>query len=240
MGQEGEAVLRAARQILIITAIAVCGAFECAFAAVTLGDEIRSELGKVFPGARIELSSEIRMIRGELPVKVKSIRFISDNLRGEAIFALQGENKQGVSVDTEVSAGFLAWTPAWIAARRILPGERLSPELFNLREVNVATGLPRELRGVILPKTVDVSQLEARQTVLEGQFAVTTGVRKVPDIRRGDAVRIHIRSGGLTVTTSGVSEEPAYYDSNLRVLTTKTKRELVGKLTKDGVVEVRL
>ena len=33
---------------------------------------------------------------------------------------------------------------------------------------------------------------------------------------------------------------PAYADETVRVVTTKTKKELVGKLGSDGIVEVRL
>jgi flagella basal body P-ring formation protein FlgA len=104
----------------------------------------------------------------------------------------------------------------------------------------VAAGQPFEYRGVILNKDVDVRGLESRQTILEGQFVTSTAVQRVPDVRRGDAVRIHLVSEGLSLVTTGAADEPGFLDGQVRVITSKSKRQLVGRLQRDSVVEVRL
>ena len=205
-----------------------------------LSDVVREELSKVFNGARIELTGQIRLVRSALPSRVEKVTYVNDNQRGEAVFNLLYAGSDEALEQTELRVPFSAAVTAWVAKRRIQPGEALAPELFRMEDVNVALGLARDLRGAIVPATTSLGGLEARQTIIEGQFVVSTAVRKIPDIRRGDSVRLQIYSGGLAISTSGISEEPAYLDEQVRVMTAKTKRELTGRLRADRTVEVRL
>ncbi len=193
---------------------------------------VTSELAKLYPGARVELTGSIRWIRGNLPSQAKRVRILFETGKGEVQF-IANEESEGV-------VSFAAWMIAWVAVRRVHPGEHLSRDSFVLQEVNVSSGMAHEYRGVILSKDSDLSHLEARQTILEGQFALTTGVQKIPDVRRGEALRIKVISGDLILSTQGIAEEPAYLDQQVRVMTTKTKRDLVGKLCPNGEVEVKL
>jgi len=188
-------------------------------------------------GSRVELTSNIRWSRGSLPGKTDSVSIISETPRGEVQFAVRGESARDYA---EGWVTFAAWVPARVAIRRIHPGEKLSPDLFAAQEVNIASGMPYEYRGVIFPRDARVDGLEVRQTVLEGQFLTTSAVQRVPDIRRGEPVKIHLKSGDLTLTTHGVAGEPAYISGQVRVMTGKTKRELIGQLRDGGVVEVSL
>jgi flagella basal body P-ring formation protein FlgA len=85
-----------------------------------------------------------------------------------------------------------------------------------------------------------IANYEAIQTIMEGQFLVTSSFRKVPDVRRGDSIRVNIVSNGLILMALGTSEESGYINHSIRVRTGKTKRELVGKLLPGGVIEVKL
>lgn len=196
---------------------------------------LSAELAKRFPGARIELASPIRWV-GTPPAAPVSAAILAMNPRGEVQFTA----RDVASGASEAWVSFRAWVPAQVANRRILPGERLSAESFTVQEVNVATGLGHEYRGVILPPAVGLSGLESRQTILEGQFLISSAVQKVPDVRKGDLVRIQIRSGALNVSTLGTAEEPGYLNARIRVMASKTKREFVGQLVSGGIVEVQL
>ncbi len=197
---------------------------------------IRDELSKKIADSRVELRSDISWVQKPLQSAAQSVSLIEENARGEAHFLAR-------AASGEVAEGwvrFSAWLSAPVAIRRILPGERLSSDLFSVREVDVSVGLNREYRGAILPAKTDFSTLEARQTVMEGTFPVSNGVRKIPDVRSGDAVRLHIVSGALVLSTQGTATEAAYLNSRVRVISAKNKREFVGELKSDGVVEVRL
>jgi flagella basal body P-ring formation protein FlgA len=200
---------------------------------------MRQELSKSFPEARIELMGDVAWTRGawspEESAAAPRVRLTSLSPRGDARFTVSSE--QGTS---EAMVRYAAWVPARIAIRRIHPGEKLGSELFSLQDVNVATGQGYEYRGVILSKATELSTLQSRQTVLEGQFLTSTAVEKIPDVRRGDVVRIELNAGELQLTTQGVAEEPAYLNTQVRVMAGKTKRELVGMLKPNGVVEVNL
>lgn len=205
--------------------------------AEELKNKVILQLSKIYLGARIELMQPIQWVQGAMPEILQDPLTVHEEAgRGEARFIISS-NKGG-----EVSQGwvkFAAWVPAYVAAKRIHVGERLSAELFVEQEINVAVGQAREFRGVILSPEMDVSDLESRQTIVEGQFLVGSAVRKVPDIRKGDSIRIQLVSGSLTLSTSGVAQEPAYLNGRIRVMTSKTKRELVGKLVSGGFVEVK-
>jgi flagella basal body P-ring formation protein FlgA len=111
---------------------------------------------------------------------------------------------------------------------------------MKLQEVNVASGLAHEYRGILLSSAEDLSRLEARQTLLEGGVVTATAVRRIPDLRRGDAVRIEVISGDVHLSAPALALEPGVINQKIKVQTLKTKRELVGLLRSGGTVEVRL
>jgi flagella basal body P-ring formation protein FlgA len=211
-----------------------------AASAAGVSELAREQLEQAYPGARIAVAiGEVSCPGGEAPRNAAKATLALDSGRGYARFALQGAGIQAQSV-TECWVRFSALMPAWVAKRRILPGEKLSQDSFERKEIDVAQGMAREMRGLLL--TTDLTQvaLESRQTILEGQPALSNAVQQTPDIRRGDALRIRMLSGGVILSTAGTAEEPAYLQSPVRVITQKSKRQLVGKLVESGVVEVRL
>lgn len=200
---------------------AVNGAYQAA---------IKRELSKRYPEARIAISA---MRCTGVANDLSAVVLKNMTARGEAQFGF-GAN----AADCWVS--YSALVPAHIALKRVMPGESLRPEMFITQDVNVATGTAFEYRGVVLSANHSLSGLETRQTVLEGQFLTSTAVQRMPDVRRGDSVRVHLLSGGLTVSTLGMAQEPGYVNGRVRVTTAKTKREFVGTLSEGGVVEVNL
>jgi flagella basal body P-ring formation protein FlgA len=121
-----------------------------------------------------------------------------------------------------------------------MPGDSISDSQFTVQEIDIASGLNREIRGLILSPTANLARLETRQTILEGQPLLSSQVRKMPDVRSGDAVRIELVSGSLTLTTLGTVSEPGFLNEQIHVMSQKTKRELIGTLLPDHVVEVKL
>ncbi|MBI3534437.1 MAG: flagellar basal body P-ring formation protein FlgA [Deltaproteobacteria bacterium] len=131
-------------------------------------------------------------------------------------------------------------TFVWLAQKKIYPGEKLNPNFCQIKEIDVSQGLEKEFKNNFLSKEVNPSTLEARQTILEGQVIQISWVQKIPDVRRGDVIQIKLISGGIVLTTFGTIEEPSYVNSEVKVLSAKTKRLLSGTLINNKVVEVRL
>jgi flagella basal body P-ring formation protein FlgA len=202
-----------------------------------LDSRIKKEISKSYAGARIDLLSDVKWTVGNPLVNPRNILIMSDDGKGNLRFSTTDSQTGSYS---EGWISFAAWLPAKVALQRIRPGQALSADLFVTQEVNVSTGQAREYRAVILQDDLDLARLEATQTILEGQFLLSTGIKRTPDIRRGDTVRIHLISGDLTLTTSGIAEEPAYLSSQVKVMTGKSKRELQGSLLPGGIVEVKL
>jgi flagella basal body P-ring formation protein FlgA len=198
---------------------------------------LQAQLAKAYPEAKVEITSTLHLTRGKAIPENPVVHVLNETARGEVVFSVTGESAADYA---EGYATFSAWTEARVAIRRIHPGETLTPDLFVSQNVNVAQGMAREYRGVILEKGESVSGLQSRQTILEGQLLTSSAVERTPDLRRGDTVQIHLINGAFELSTLGVAEEPAYLGGNVRVMASKTKRELVGLLRKDGVVEVKL
>lgn len=198
---------------------------------------LRQELARKHPGARIDLKSDIRWVKGTMPAAPTAVTVILETPKGEVNFAARDDR---AGTYAEGWSSFAAWMPVRVALKRFSPGEKIQAEKFVVQDVDVATGLAYELRGILMPAEGPLESLEVRQTILEGQMLASTAVQRVPDIRKGDSVRIHLMSGTLKLTTQGVASEPAFLAQAIRVMTSKTKRELVGTLREGGIVEVRL
>jgi flagella basal body P-ring formation protein FlgA len=204
---------------------------------------IEAEISAAYPGAAIELHGELQCLRGVLPTSMSSVKYLGENGRGEAQLQIRGVTDAGDVATIAVCEGmvpFSAMMPALVAIRRVSPGEKIDPANFMRKSVDVARGQAREMRGLIYPESDPLEGVEARQTILEGQFLTSPAIQRMPDVRKGDAVSIRILTGDLTLTVRGTAEEPAYLDGRVKVLSGKTKRELVGLLRQGSIVEVKL
>ena len=203
----------------------------------SVDSKLKQELAKDYPNAKIELSNDIHWTSSAVPSDVSTIHIRSQSPRGEVTFSVQDQSGDSAA---EGWCTFSAWVQARVAVKRVLPGQPVTEDQFRIQDVNLASGMAHEYRGVILEPNAKLASLETRQTIIEGQILLSSAVQRIPDVRRGDAVRIQVISGELTLTTAGTAEEPAYLNGRVRVIAGKAKKELVGKLTQAAVVEVTL
>lgn len=219
----------------LILASLAARADEAAAPAPTLLEQARQALAQKYPQARVEITGEIQRVRGALPASADRVSLLGENGRGEAtLLAVTGETS------AEIRVSYLAWIFARVANRRIMPSEALTEASFLKREVNLSEGQAFVYRGVILPASEEVARLETRQSILEGQFLTQSAVQRIPDLKRGDWVKIQLNSGDLQLSTTGNAAEPGFTRGLVKVITTKSKRELAGTLRPDGIVEVKL
>lgn len=225
--------------------VALCGPWLVgrAFAddgEIGIEQRLTTELQARWPGTRVVLNDAPTWDNPSGFAEVvaagnSSIQILSDQGQGEVHFAV-GAGRSRVSG----KAVFSALKTAWIPSRRIQPAEALHESDFTLREVDVSRSPVREMRGILLEPTTHLEKLEARQTLLEGTPVVSTAVQLQPAVKRGASLRVEITSGEIILSTQATAMENGTTGSNLRIMTDKQKRELVGKLREDGVVEVSL
>jgi flagella basal body P-ring formation protein FlgA len=189
---------------------------------------VKKEISRAYGGARVELLDSIQWMNKKEPQSVFSISITGDDGRGKVRIAVK-ETENGFSLEGWVR--FSAWVNARIAVKRIHPGEVLNPEYFTEQDIDISNGMARDKK---------LTKLEAIQTILEGQFLTNSAIQNMPDLRRGDSVRVHLISGGLVLSTLGIAEEPGYVNHQIRILAGKSKRELLGLLQANGVIEVKL
>jgi hypothetical protein len=208
-----------------------------------LSSLVQSTLSEKIAGTEIRIPS-LKKLAAQKAIteftEIKSLRLVEDRPSGTAVFEVIGLDQDQKEKSEMIQTPYEAWKKVPVANKRIYPNSRLKNEDFKISEVNVATGMAREYRGIMLPADSNFNQLQTKQTILENQFVVSTAVEKQPDLRKGDTVKLLLVSGDLTLTTQAVAEEPASVGDRIRVMTVKSKREIVGKVSEDHSVEVSL
>ncbi len=198
---------------------------------------LKGQIKKLYHCDEVTLIGSIKWLRGDILASVDEVTVLNDDSNGSIHFTVMDKVAGNSS---EGSVSFSAWILAKVAVRRIYPGELLSLDAFISKKIDLSVGLGHEYRGDIVQANIELKNLESIQTIIEGQFLVKSAIRKTPDIRRGDSVRIHLISGDLTLATVGIAEESGYLSHQIRVMTRKEKRQLLGLLRSGHVVEVPL
>lgn len=204
-----------------------------------LKEKILSLIGEKIPKAEIRISNLDSLLKtAELKnlEDISSVRFAEDRENGVGVFEIV--STQGDQVKVQIP--YEAWIQVPVAARKIYPNNRLKQEDFRMEAVNLSKGIARNYRGSIILDLTKLVQMETRQTILEGQFVPETAVRKTPDVRKGETVKLEIHSGEMSLFTSAVTLDVAVFGDVIHVITYRTKREMSGILRSDRTVEVRL
>jgi flagella basal body P-ring formation protein FlgA len=208
-----------------------------------LSDLMKTALTEKIAGAEVRIPS-LEKICSQRPLsdysEVTRVRLVEDRPNGIALFEVSGRTASGTDQADLVQTPYSAWKRALVAKHRIYPNTKLKKEDFTVSEVNVATGSAREYRGVMVPAGTELSGLQSRLSILENQMVTTPAVEKSPDLKRGDLIKLDLVSGELTLSTQATAVESALIGDRVKVLTTKTKKEMVGTLREDHSVEVRL
>lgn len=211
--------------------------------AEELSQKISQHLSDKIPQARIQLPS-LQKVAALSPLDeiatLNATRLMEDKPNGVAVVEVIGTSEGGREIRQIIQTPYEAWMRVPVANKRIYPNTKLKAEDFRVQEINVATGMPREYRGAMLEGDASIDKLESRQTILEGQFVTRNAVQKQPDIRKGEMVKLELVSGELSLVTQAIVQEPGSVGERIRVLTLKTKKEIVGKVRADRSVEVSL
>jgi len=194
-------------------------------------------------GAEIRIPSLTKLC-GQAPLSdyhsVTKARLVEDRPNGVALFEITGLGMDGIEKSDLIQTPYSAWRRVIMPTHRIYPNTKLKNDDFRTSEVNVATGSAREYRGVMVSAGIDFTGLQSKQTLLENQFVVTTAIEKQPDLHKGDLVRLDLISGDLTLSTQATASETGSVGDRIRVMTAKSKKEVVGVIREDHSVEVSL
>ena len=211
--------------------------------SLRLSDLIHASLTEKIADAEIRTPS-LDKICSQKPLSefqsLDRIRLIEDRPNGTALFEVFGKLKDGGERTELVQTPYTAWKKVVVANRRLYPNTKVQEQDFKVVEMNVASGPIREYRGVLIPAEGNFSRLQTRQTILENQYVTSTSVERQPDVRKGDTLRLDMVSGDLSLSTQATASESASIGDRIRVMTSKTKKEVVGTVREDHSVEVIL
>ncbi len=237
-----------------IVVILFCTSWLSAYAAVPkdsaipklspLEAKISVSLQSLYPGAKIECDGPCAgaISKEEVAVEklvIPSVQLESDSGEGLAYFKATQMTEAG-EVLVRFRVYFHAWSELPMAKRRIQPRELLVEEDFKMEKVDLARGLARQYRGLLLTDVHAADKIEAKNSLIQGQWVLKTMIQKIPAARKGDHLKIVIRAGDLRLLTDGTAVTEANLGSAIEVLSRSTKKQLSGILQADGTVEVKL
>jgi flagella basal body P-ring formation protein FlgA len=76
------------------------------------------------------------------------------------------------------------------------------------------------------------------RVISRGRVLTEDMVEHLPLIQRGDRIQILVRHGNLTVSTSGFAQEDGWMGDQIRVKNTDGRREIIGRVQGESLVEV--
>jgi len=204
-----------------------------------LSNRIHQTLSEKMPYAEIRIPNLEKLSKSaeiENLSSLSTVRLIEERGNGVAIFDLIGADGASVRIQTPYQA--LVTVP--VANHKILPNSKLKKEDFRIETVNLALSPAKEYRGSIVLDQSKLENTETRQTILEGQFVLNQSIQRSPDVRKGELVKLQMNSGDLSLTTAATVLENGSIGDQVRVMTSRTKREVVGKIKLDHSIEVSL
>jgi len=123
--------------------------------------------------------------------------------------------------------------PAVVASRDLRRGEALTAD--DLMIVDRDEGrMPKDAIG-------EISQaigLRMKRSVREGRVVQHQQLEGVPVVERGDRVRLVLRTGLIEIRAIGRSKEAGAAGDWIRVVNLDSKRELSGRVDRNGLVHV--
>lgn len=115
--------------------------------------------------------------------------------------------------------------------RMVERGEILSSDDFTTEQLP-----PSHTRGAIAPDAAD--GMEASRRLRAGAIVRASDVMTPRLVRRGEPVTIHVRSGGLTISTAGRALANGAMGDLVRVVANSTNRTLDAEVEGSGSVRV--
>ena len=123
----------------------------------------------------------------------------------------------------------------WVASRDLPRGALLGEG--DVRVVRLAANrIPRDA----VPDGESLVGLQLRRGVREGRVVRERWVEAPSKVKRGELVRIVLRHGGLHIVGRGRAVTDGAVGDRIRVVNTDSRREVMGRVARDGSIHVGL
>lgn len=120
-----------------------------------------------------------------------------------------------------------------VAARPLRSGHVIGPDDVLLE--------PRELGSLPSGAVTDPAELVGQRVtryVDAGRPLLREGIERAPRVERGQQVKLRFRNGPLVIETVGEARQDGVDGDHIRVQNVASRREVVGRIGRDGVVHV--
>ncbi len=122
---------------------------------------------------------------------------------------------------------------AWVAARDFLRGDSIGPGDLRVAEVEVS-----KIPSDAISNPAAIRDHVARRNFDEGSIVRDRWVERRSRIERGEIVVIRLQRGALRIEGRGTAREGGAVGDWVRVRNIDSRRELLGRVARDGAVDV--
>jgi flagella basal body P-ring formation protein FlgA len=223
------------RAWILIAALSVCGAASADVTdAADLSERIRREVA-------------VSCLVSENDVQVPAIDGLARRIPATQTPTLRVAGEEPCAETVPVVVQWLFRTPERVvvrarirkqtaiavAAREIARGEEIRREDLRLETQHASPAL----RGAAADPDRIVG-LRARRRIARGAPIRSTWLEVIPVISKGERVRLLYSVGDLVIESTGRAEEDAAHGETLRAINLDSKKRIVGRVERAGVVRV--
>ncbi len=184
---------------------------------------------KAEPDARIEvtvnpISSRVKLVTCTQPVQFRS----KNDLNSRISLRVSCSQPRW---QLYMTAKLRAFKPVVTASRPISKGEIIQFQHLALKERDIAS-----LRKNYISDMSAVTGMAARRAIAAGQHIKSSQLAAATIIRKGDAVTIEARRGGLSIRTAGTALQPGKANQQISVRNEKSGRVIKAVAISPGLV----
>lgn len=176
----------------------------------------------------------VRLPPGELEIEVTDMDRPGSGVRNIVLtFRVDGQDVDTQSVPVRVTQR----RHALVAARDLEAGTALTPK-------DIVEGLipvmDREAKTELVKDVVSVIGANLKGALTKGEPVTKGDLEWIPISRKGEPVNLVKRVGNVRLSLNGnLEEDLLFVGQDVKVRLRKNKKEVIGKATSDGTIEIR-
>ncbi len=205
--------------------------------ALVWKDFLNSELAKVTSRKIQVVEVSEKSIQSMIPTAGDHIEVDLQNIKAQGfsnLFVRILNSKNEIRNQMTIQARLSIQTLVPLSLRRFQKGDLISASDYKWewREASQST------MDVLTDR--DVDGRVARGVIVNGEMILPSKVESPTLVNRGDRVAVVILSNGLKVSGVGVAEQSGGRGQSIKVMNLDSKKEIIGVVSDQRVVEVRL
>ena len=201
-----------------------------------LTTKVKHQLVEEFGKETYRFDVSIRYIPSELenvsPGQIRSIRLTDPNVPSGYAVAKVRYNKGNRNSLAQIQLFVDVWQQLLVPKERIMPGQKLSPDMFQMNWVRTT-----RLQGIYLRNPGIVKGKVSKRLLPAGKPIPPRGIQDTPVIDFGNTVTLEYQQNGLLLSLSCVARQPGAKGDRIKVYCKDTRKTYEAKVINASTVK---